>query len=212
MRGAVVLAVALLTGTSLAANSKDRQVAPSPAQAAALQTHILGDPEAPHTIIVYMSMICEHCSSWYQRVLPRLTHDFLDSGKAKLVFRNIPTEPHEYSGPAAGLAICAAEGRFFDVVDALLKGEQAVREGASLNEWQDAGVAASGRTREEVEACLAAPKTLAILQDDVEAANASGVFDAPSAVVDGITLREPTFENIKAVIESVSPEPATPAT
>ena len=105
-------------------------VPPGPAQAAAphplladAQTalaltkddRILGNPDAPITIIEYASLTCPHCAHFTNEVLPELKKKWIDTGKAKLVLRDYPLD--EPALRAAMIARCAPPDRFYAYTD-----------------------------------------------------------------------------------------------
>ncbi len=51
---------------------------------------IIGDENAPITIIEYASLSCSHCADFHINKLPELIKEFVDTGKAKIVFRDFP--------------------------------------------------------------------------------------------------------------------------
>src|SRR5690554_6731821 len=48
---------------------------------------VLGNPDAKITIVEYASMTCPHCVNFNNRVLPELKKKYIDTGQARLVFR-----------------------------------------------------------------------------------------------------------------------------
>jgi protein-disulfide isomerase len=78
---------------------------------------ILGNPDAPITIIEYASLTCPHCAHFTNEVLPELKKKWIDTGKAKLVLREFPLD--EPALRAAMIARCAPPDRFYAYVDAL---------------------------------------------------------------------------------------------
>ena len=53
---------------------------------------ILGNPDAPITIVEYASLTCPHCAHFTNEVLPELKKKWIDTGKAKLVLRDYPLD------------------------------------------------------------------------------------------------------------------------
>ena len=51
---------------------------------------IIGDENAPITIIEYASLSCSHCADFHINTLPELLKEFVDTGKARIVFRDFP--------------------------------------------------------------------------------------------------------------------------
>lgn len=87
----------------------------------ALKERILGNPEAPITIIEFASLTCPHCARFHMETLPRLKEEWLDTGKAKLVYRDFPTAPVALAVYAAMVARCAPEDRYFKYLDVFYK-------------------------------------------------------------------------------------------
>src|ERR1700756_1278100 len=76
---------------------------------------ILGNPDAPITIIEYASLTCPHCAHFTNEILPELKKKWIDSGKVKLVLRDFPLD--EPALRAAMIAHCAPRDRFYAYVD-----------------------------------------------------------------------------------------------
>ena len=53
---------------------------------------IVGKADAPVTIVEYASMTCGHCAAFHLTVLPKLKEKYIDTGKAKLIFREFPLD------------------------------------------------------------------------------------------------------------------------
>lgn len=85
---------------------------------------ILGKPDAAITIIEYGSLTCPHCAAFDAEVMPKLKEKWIDSGKAKLVFRVFPRDEVDLN--AATVALCAPKDRFYAFIDALF---------ASQDQW-----------------------------------------------------------------------------
>ena len=77
--------------------------------------HVLGDPDAPITIVEYSSLTCPHCASFHQDTLPQLKQEWIETGKAKLVYRHYPLDRLALAG--ALVANCFEGDRFFAVMD-----------------------------------------------------------------------------------------------
>jgi protein-disulfide isomerase len=117
---------AILALLSLAATAPASAQAPAGAPAAALnvtaEDHILGKADAPITIIEYASLTCPHCRHFDQEVLPKLKEKWIDTGKARLVFRDYPLD--EPAVRAAMVARCAPPERYFGFIDAIFAGQE----------------------------------------------------------------------------------------
>lgn len=60
-----------------------------------------GDPKAPVRITEYASLTCIHCSKFHDQTIPSLLKDYVDTGKAYLVFRHFPYDASGLAGAQA---------------------------------------------------------------------------------------------------------------
>jgi len=79
---------------------------------------ILGDPSAPMKISEYSSFTCGHCAAFHKDVFKKIKADYIDTGKAYLVFDDFPL-----NAPAMHASMVARcipdENRYFDFVQLL---------------------------------------------------------------------------------------------
>jgi protein-disulfide isomerase len=105
-----VLAVLAFCGMSLAAQ---------PARAAQDKAWpidvALGRPDAPITVIEYASLGCPHCADFAEKTLPQLKAEWLDTGKARLIYRDYPLDGR--AAAAAMVSHCAGPDRYFAFLD-----------------------------------------------------------------------------------------------
>ncbi|HEY0523809.1 MAG TPA: DsbA family protein [Stellaceae bacterium] len=83
--------------------------------------HVLGNKDAPVTIIEYASMTCPHCAAFDKETLPKIKKDWIDAGKAKLVYRNFPFDRAALE--AAKLAQCIGPEHYFGFVDVVFQSQ-----------------------------------------------------------------------------------------
>jgi len=88
----------------------------------AMLDRVLGNLDAPITIIEYASMTCPHCAHFHNALLPEVKRELLATGKAKLVFRDYPLD--KYALMAAMMARCAPEGKYFDLVEVIFRNQE----------------------------------------------------------------------------------------
>jgi len=76
---------------------------------------VMGDKDAPIEIIEYAAISCSHCAHFHSDVIPALKQKYLDTGKAKLIYRNFIFE-NPFDVFAATLTRCTSEQNFFPAV------------------------------------------------------------------------------------------------
>ncbi|WP_313102446.1 DsbA family protein [Brevundimonas sp.] len=190
---------ALAAEASPTAATATTTVAAVPAVTAA--DRVLGRADAPVTVIEYASFTCSHCADWTNEVLPTFKTRYIDTGKVRLVFRDMPTQPVQIAATAAAIGRCAAPDRFFDVAHHFMAGQAAAFASGNARQWYMGAVAVSGRTQPQIETCLSAPATQKALQDDVEAAVAAGVDGTPTFFVNGRRTLDHSLETLSAAID-----------
>ena len=113
---------------------------------------ILGNPDAPITIVEYASLTCPHCAHFTNDVLPELKKKWIDTGKAKLVLRDYPLD--EPALRAAMIARCAPPDRYYAFVDTFFGSQE---KWMAARDYRDALarlVKLGGMSREEFDNCL----------------------------------------------------------
>jgi protein-disulfide isomerase len=156
----------------------------SESSAAEPQEQVLGDPDAPVTIIEYASLTCPHCAQFHTEVLPKLKERYIAPGKVRLIYRDFPLDQTALA--AAALAHCAGPERYFSMLDVLFQ---------TQSNWarDDDPIAAlkrlgklGGLTEEKMTACLADEElTDGILRERLAGQNEHDIGSTPTFIIDG---------------------------
>jgi protein-disulfide isomerase len=160
----------------------------------------LGKPDAPVTVIAYISLTCPHCANFHKTVFPRVKKAFIDTGKVRFIVREFPIG--RTSGNAAIANRCAPEDKYFFVLGQFLTRQpewvsQEVRPDAIF-----AVAKSSGMTRETFDNCLSNQTIIDGLNEVKQRGRQFGVIGTPTFFINGRKAQgEVTFEEIKAMIE-----------
>lgn len=81
------------------------------------QGHVLGNPDAPVTLVEFSDYQCPYCRQYFETIFPAIKTNFIDTGKVRFVSRNLPlTQIHPYAMQAAQAALCAGEqGKYWEM-------------------------------------------------------------------------------------------------
>jgi protein-disulfide isomerase len=200
---------ALLFLTALAVSLPVAAQAPqAPSDAASLlqvtpQDRVLGQADAPITIVEYASMTCPHCAHFENEVLPELKKKWIDTGKAKLVMRPFPLD--QVALRAEMLARCLPPERYYPMIETLFK----TQEKWAVQDWRPAlGRTArlAGVSNKEFDACLA-NKALEdeIVQSRLAASTQLDINGTPTIFVNGKKFEgPPTVEALDEVLSDVA--------
>jgi len=175
-------------GTSLAAAVGQAQTPPATTGvkiADRTGEPVLGDPNAPVTIYEFADFQCPFCQSFFQNTLPDLMTKYINTGKAKLIYRYFPLSFHVNAEIAAEAGECANEqGKFQAYHDALYTNGQADGTGldsASLKKY----AAQIGLNTVTFDQCLDSNATKSIVDKDEAIGSAAGVSGTPTFYING---------------------------
>jgi protein-disulfide isomerase len=145
---------------------------------------VLGDPNAPVTVIEYASLTCPHCAHFHNDVLPDLKERYIETGKVRLVYRDFPLD--ERALMAAALAHCAGPDRYFGFLDVLFQTQAGwARADDYLGALKKLGKL-GGMSDAEMDQCLADQElTDGILQTRIDGQNEHQVQSTPTLVING---------------------------
>jgi len=157
----------IVSGMAAAAMPTLARAAPLPAQPG---DHVLGSAKAKVQIVEYASMSCGHCAHTALQVMPTIRKRYIDTGKARLVFREFLTPPYDLAGAGFLLANRVPPARYFEAVDAIFAAQEGMYKTGDY--WGGLlGVAKRfGLTEAQLEAALNDKAALAALNARVEAA------------------------------------------
>lgn len=154
---------------------------------------VYGDPEAPVTIVEYASLTCPHCATFANSFYPELKEKYLDTGKAKLVYRNYIMNRVDIAASAA--ARCGNEDVakqlmkvFFARQDDWARSQQPLDELAAL-------ARRAGISRTKFDQCTSNEEMLKhLMAITTEAVDRFDITSTPSFIVNGRKLDFSTFD------------------
>ena len=202
----------------------DIKAAPQPAQAPSQPSApaivmvsldddpVKGDANAPVTIIEFSDFQCPFCSRFYQQTLSQIEKDYIDTGKVKFVYRDLPLDNlHPNARPAHIAAECADEqGKFWDYHDILFEKQSEWNRLAAADLQSTLTLYASdlGLQSSAFENCLKSEKIADEVQKDALDAAKIGATGTPAFYIgnekDGfikISGAQP-FANFQAAIDA----------
>jgi len=173
---------------------------------------MIGNPDAPITIIEFTDFQCPFCARFHTQTLPLILEEYIEPGKVKLVIRDFPIQSIHPNAVAASVASeCANEqGKVKEMHDMLFYNQ---------NEWnkQETGNALSLFSQYAVEiqleqetfdSCLNSGKYLEEIKKDLDDGRNYGVSGTPGFFIgnDQIGYVElkgaQPFDSFKKVIDA----------
>lgn len=88
----VGVALFAATGAGGLAGPRAARAQASDPLAVGADERILGQADAPVTLIDYSSLTCPHCARFHTQTLPQIKRNWVDSGRARVVYRHFPLD------------------------------------------------------------------------------------------------------------------------
>jgi len=144
---------------------------------------MIGDPNAPITIVEFSDFQCPFCSRFHDQTLPAIMENYIDTGKVNFVYRDLPLSFHANANSASIAAECANEqGKFWEYHDVLFQKQ---------SQWQSLGTedfatnakqfaTDIGLESASFESCLTSSKTASKVRQDSLDASSYGATGTPT--------------------------------
>ena len=172
---------------------------------------VIGNPDAPITIIEFSDFQCPFCARFHIQTLPTIMEEYIEKGSVKLVFRDFPIQSiHPNAVPASVAAECANEqGKFKQMHDILFEKQ---------NEWSNLETVYAielfnqyseqiNLEQEQFSSCLSTAKYVKEIQNDLDDGRTYGVTGTPGFFIGNqqigfVELKgAQPFESFKNVID-----------
>lgn len=166
---------------------------------------MLGKADAPITIIEYASTTCGHCANLHTKSLPKIKADWIDTGKAKLIYRDFPTGPAHLSIGASMIAHCAGPQRYFPVLALIMEQQEKWMGAANPLDGLKKVVRLAGMTGDDVDACLGRQDLATAIQERARAGNVlHGVESTPTLIINGTKVEGDNPAQIEKVLKAAA--------
>ena len=167
------------------------------------QGSALGSAGAKVTVIEYASTTCPHCARWNADVFPAFKAKYVDTGLVRYELREFPTAPQAASVAGFLIARCAPPAKYFDVIDALFRGQAEMAASGDARATLLKAGRAGGLTDAKSMACAQDPQATAALDKRVRtAAEVDKIRATPTFIIGNQRLEgEQPLAALDAVIQ-----------
>lgn len=144
---------------------------------------VLGGKDAKLTLIEFSDYECPFCKRSFDQLLPELKKNYIDTGKLKLVYRNLPLPFHQNAHKEAEAALCArdqgGDSVYFKYHDQIFT--KTTSNGTGLSLEQLPVIAQSlGLNAAQFQSCLDTGKYKDYVDKDIAYATKVGVSGTPT--------------------------------
>ena len=161
---------------------------------------VLGNENAPVTIIEFSDYQCPFCERFWSQTYPLIKSEYIDTGKVKLIYRDFPlTSIHPIALPSAIAAECVREQggdeAYYEMHDKIFENQASLSE-SNLKKWAQ-------ELSYNIDSCLDSEKYLSEVESDLKEGAAAGVRGTPSFFINGQPLSgAQPFSEFKRIIDA----------
>lgn len=148
---------------------------------------VLGDKNALVTIVEFSDYECPFCKRHFDETLPQLIKNYVDTGKAKIVYRDFPLSFHDPMATKEAVAAnCAREqdgdSKYFEYHDKIFT--RTISNGNGLSEADLTTIATDLRLNlSSFNTCLSDPAQTDEVKKDIADGTAAGASGTPTFVI-----------------------------
>jgi len=149
----------------------------------AMGSPILGSDSAPITIIEFGDYQCEQCYKWYHNTKDSIVQNYIETGKANLIFVDLAFLGRD-SPKAAAATYCAEEqGKYWEYHDLLYNFQEGVDSGWANSERLKAFAQNLELDMELFDSCVDSGKFAKRVQFNINEAKKQGATGTPTFII-----------------------------
>ncbi len=149
----------------------------------AMGSPILGSASAPITIIEFGDYQCEQCYKWYHNTKDSIVQNYIETGKANLIFVDLAFLGRD-SPKAAAASYCAEEqGKYWEYHDLLYNFQEGVDSGWANSERLKAFAFDLKLDKELFDSCVDSGKFTKRVQFNTNEAKKQGATGTPTFII-----------------------------
>jgi len=148
---------------------------------------VLGNPNAPITIVEFSDFQCPFCAKFHTQTLPLINENYIKSGKVNFVYRDFPIQSsHPNAMPAALASECADDQeKFWEYHNMIFENQNMwnnLNTPDAINTFKEYATKL-GLDSTEFDSCLSSAKYLQEVNKDLQEGQSYGVTGTPGFFV-----------------------------
>jgi len=171
---------------------------------------VLGQANAPVTVIEYASATCPHCAEFHERSWDQLKANYIDTGRIRFVFREFPTPPPAVAVAGFQLARCggATPEQYFARLGEIFRQQRAMFATGTMEGVRQKFVeigGAAGLSEDQVMQCINDQQGAERIRRIIDGAEQFNVTGTPTFIINGSKFDQaPSYENLSHAIDAAA--------
>ena len=151
---------------------------------------LMGRDSGAIWLIMVSDFQCPYCKQWHDSSIVAIKKEFVETGKVRMAYLNLPLPQHPRAQEEAEAGLCAAaQGKFWPYADGLFKLQQRVAATASIGPLLDSLARANSLAMPEFAHCRRSSAIKSLVRSDVQQASQIGVQSTPTFVIGEFLLQ-----------------------
>lgn len=141
--------------------------------------YVLGKSDAPLTLVEFTDYQCPFCARFETTTFPEIKKNYIDTGKVRLILRDLPLDFHPFALKAAQSVHCAGDqGKFWEMKELVFKNQNKIDVDSLAGYAKDLSL--NGDT---FKSCMAEGKHLKEIGDEATYAQSLGITGTPTFIL-----------------------------
>lgn len=145
---------------------------------------IVGDSASKVIVLEISDFQCPYCKTFHDSTYSTLRAAYIDNGKARMAYVNLPLGSHKNAWPAAEAAMCASvQGKFWTMHDSLFDAQERWAEISKPDTMFARFASTLQLDTKAYGSCISSHATRPLIASDADRASSAGINGTPAFII-----------------------------
>lgn len=150
---------------------------------------VRGEGSAPVWVVIVSDFQCPTCKEWHDEVYPILLKNYVETGRVRMAYVNMPLPEHLNAMASAIAGGCASkQGKFWETYERIFETQRQWKELPDARPYLDSLAIAAGADAVPLRICTERAMSTKLVRADMERSKAAGVESLPTFFIGTHTL------------------------
>ncbi len=165
---------------------------------------LMGRDSGAIWMIVISDFQCPYCKTWHDSTIAAVKRDYIDNGKVRMAYLNLPLPQHPHARVEAQAGLCAAaQQRFWPYAAGLFARQEPIARLSNVEPLLDSLARANALDMTEFARCRKSKAINALVESDIQQSSRTGVRSTPSFLIgDFLVEGAAPYANFRRAIDT----------